>query len=125
MLTKRHQKLYCSNRCQRASERTANVARWLESGVGSPGTQRGHYIRLYLLEDQQRNCAICGLATMWHGVELTLVLDHIDGDSQNNARENLRMICPNCDSQLSTYKSRNRGRGRAWRRQRYAAGKSY
>jgi predicted nucleic acid-binding Zn ribbon protein len=26
-LTKRHQKVYCSNRCQRAMERAANVAR--------------------------------------------------------------------------------------------------
>lgn len=34
-------------------------------------------------------------------------------------------ICPNCDSQLPTFKARNRGKGRAWRRQRYADGKSY
>jgi len=53
------------------------------------------------------------------------VLDHIDGDSGHNARSNLRLICPNCDSQLPTYKSRNKGRGRAWRRKRYADGKSY
>jgi hypothetical protein len=34
-------------------------------------------------------------------------------------------VCPNCDSQHPTFKSRNRGNGRAWRRQRYADGKSY
>jgi hypothetical protein len=39
-------------------------------------------------------------------------------------RENLRLICPNCDSQLPTFKMRNRGRGRHSRRQRYADGKS-
>lgn len=54
-----------------------------------------------------------------------LVLDHVDGDAGNNRRENLRMVCPNCDSQLPTYKSRTRGRGRRARRQRYADGKSY
>lgn len=32
------------------------------------------------------------------------VLDHIDGDCSNNKRENLRLICPNCDSQTSTFK---------------------
>lgn len=59
------------------------------------------------------------------GSELRLVLDHVDGDSTNNRRENLRLVCPNCDSQLPTFKARNRGSGRAWRRQRYADGKSY
>jgi hypothetical protein len=54
-----------------------------------------------------------------------LVLDHIDGNPTNNCRENLRLVCPNCDSQLATYKSRNRGNGRHYRRQRYADGQSY
>jgi hypothetical protein len=54
-----------------------------------------------------------------------LVLDHIDGNPDNNRRDNLRLACPNCDSQLPTYKSRNRGSGRAFRRQRYADGRSF
>jgi hypothetical protein len=69
--------------------------------------------------------AICHLPDEWNGADLALVLDHVDGDSTNNARGNLRLICPNCDSQLPTYKSKNKGKGRAWRRQRYADGKSY
>ncbi|HNP56535.1 MAG TPA: HNH endonuclease [Gordonia sp. (in: high G+C Gram-positive bacteria)] len=66
-----------------------------------------------------------GITNEWKGSELAFVLDHIDGDSSNNRPENLRLVCPNCDSQLPTYKSRNRGSGRAWRRQRYADGRSY
>jgi len=106
-------------------ERADNVAKWLSSGVGSPSTGRGHYIRTYLLEQQGDACALCGCCTTWHGLELCLVLDHIDGDASNNRRDNLRLVCPNCDSQLPTFKARNRGNGRAWRRQRYADGKSY
>jgi HNH endonuclease len=124
-LTKRHQKVFCSNRCQRAMERERNVERWLDTGVGSTSSGVGHYIRLHLLEEQGHACAICGGGTSWKGQELRLVLDHVDGDSSNNRRDNLRLVCPNCDSQLPTYKARNRGNGRAWRRQRYADGKSY
>jgi hypothetical protein len=125
LLTKRHQKLFCSNSCQRAMERAQNVARWLETGIATTGSGHGHYIRVHLLEEQGRRCALCGCPTTWQGQELRLVLDHVDGDSTNNRRENLRLVCPNCDSQLPTYKARNKGRGRAWRRQRYADGKSY
>ncbi|PUA81583.1 HNH endonuclease signature motif containing protein [Nocardioides currus] len=124
-LTKRHQKVFCSNRCQRAMERAANVARWLETGEGHPGSGVGHYIRGHVLGEQHGLCAICGCPAEWNGSELRFVLDHVDGDSTNNARANLRLICPNCDSQLPTFKARNRGKGRAWRRQRYADGKSY
>ena len=124
-LTKRHQKLFCSNRCQRAMERERNVARWLATGVAHPGSGAGHYIRLFLLEAQDSSCAVCGCPATWQGRELRLVLDHVDGDASNNQRANLRLVCPNCDSQLPTFKARNRGNGRAWRRQRYADGKSY
>lgn len=46
---------------------------------------------------------------IWNNKELHFILDHIDDDATNNIRTNLRMICPNCDSQLDTYKSRNIG----------------
>jgi hypothetical protein len=82
-------------------------------------------MRRYILDDQGGLCAICATPAEWNDLPLVFVLDHIDGDASNNRRDNLRLICPNCDSQLATYKARNRGRGRAWRRARYASGKSY
>lgn len=54
-------------------------------------------------------CAICGIDE-WNGKELTLRLDHIDGDGRRHALDNLRFLCPNCDSQQPTYGHRNRGR---------------
>lgn len=60
------------------------------------------------LREQSGTCAICGCEMEHNGKPLVFILDHIDGDASNNKRENLRMICPNCDSQLDTYKSKNK-----------------
>lgn len=56
---------------------------------------------------------------------MPLVLDHVDGDSTNGKLDNLRVICNNCDALTPTYKSKNIGKGRAFRRKRYEEGKSY
>ena len=64
--------------------------------------------RPFFLEEQNCCCAICGMKNEWQGKPLIFILDHIDGDSTNNDRKNLRFICPNCDSQLDTYKSKNK-----------------
>ena len=61
-----------------------------------------------ILKEQNGVCAICGIKPEWNGKELVFIIDHIDGHASNNSRDNLRVICPNCDSQLDTYKSKNK-----------------
>jgi len=53
-------------------------------------------------------CAICSSPPIWNGRPMTLVLDHINGVHSDNRLNNLRFVCNNCDSQLDTYKSRNK-----------------
>ena len=125
-LTKRSQKVYCSIDCHGVGRRLKSVSRWLAPGEAPlAGSGRRHYIRLYLYKAQNNECAICGCDASWQGLPLAFIVDHIDDNASNNHRDNLRLVCPNCDSQLPTFKSRNRGQGRAWRKQRYADGKSY
>src|ERR1700742_2125329 len=113
-------KVFCSNACQQSHRRRSLLEAWLDGGICGRMSYQGHYVRDYLYAQQRGCCAICGIADSWNGATLTLIIDHIDGDASNNRRENLRLICPNCDSQLPTYKARNRGKGRHYRRQRYA-----
>ena len=53
-------------------------------------------------------CAKCGNLGEWMGRPLTLTLDHINGDHNDNRIENLQFICPNCDSQQDTYCYKNK-----------------
>jgi len=113
---------FCSQKCCIAYKNN-NTFYFLESlddfsGVGI------EKIRKYFKKKSNYTCSICGLA-VWNGKNIPLVLDHIDGNSDNWLRTNLRVACPNCDALLPTYKSKNFGRGRAYRRKRYAEGKSY
>lgn len=60
-------------------------------------------------------CCECNIAE-WNGQDLTLELDHKDGNRYNHKFENLRLICPNCHSQTKTYKSKNKKLKRETRR---------
>lgn len=112
---------YCSNACQGEKRKRDNLNDWLAGKV----THLPRVAKNFVLEDQQYKCSICKMVNEWNGQPLVFVLDHIDGDSSNNRRDNLRAVCPNCDSQLPTFKSKNKGKGRHSRRQRYIDGKSY
>jgi len=55
-----------------------------------------------------RECAGCKCSE-WKGSVVPLELDHIDGDHGNNAKENLRLVCPNCHALTPTYRVKKPG----------------
>ena len=48
---------------------------------------------------------------MWNGKPLKLILDHKNGVNSGDRFKNLRLLCPNCDSQnIETRGGANKGR---------------
>jgi hypothetical protein len=79
-------------------------------------------VKAYLLERYGNICSICKLEK-WLNKPIPLVLDHKDGNYMNNALNNCRLVCHNCDAQLPTYKNKNKGNGRLSRRKSYKENK--
>lgn len=74
--------------------------------------------RRYLLSRRGHVCEICR-NTEWMGNPIPLLVDHVDGNSDNGSVTNLRLVCGNCNMRLPTFAGRNRGNGRKNRRERY------
>jgi transposase-like protein len=55
----------------------------------------------------ENKCCKCGLTNTWQDEPISLQLDHINGIHTDNRIENLRILCPNCHSQTTTYAGKN------------------
>lgn len=117
-LLKNHVSPYC-NKHYIEQTRKAKIDHWLKTGdIGmSVNTTIRGIFRDYILSEQNNCCAICGLPNIWNNKQLNFILDHINGDASDSSRKNLRLICPNCDSQLPTYKSKNKNSSRTKRKE--------
>jgi hypothetical protein len=98
------------------SRRVRTVLRYCNTKVDQ-GTIRRAYLRWRLEKGMPERCdnVKCVFHTQpleWNGIPLKLILDHCDGNRYDNSPANIRLLCPNCDSQLPTRGGANRGRVR-------------
>jgi len=93
---------FCNNRCQQEYRYLHNTKPRIEMGKVS----ERHTLKRYLIRERGEKCVICNNLPVWNGMPLSLIVDHIDGNSDNHSPINLRLVCPNCNSQLPTTKNR-------------------
>ncbi len=72
----------------------------------------GHaqHIKAMLIQTELKvdECEECGQLPEHNGKPLILQLDHVNGDPRDWRIENLRILCPNCHTQTSTYANSKR-----------------
>lgn len=116
--------LYCSKKCSDKHKHDQWIKEWLcesidmEKTYSGPDNTISAHIRRYLFEEYDNKCCKCGWSEINpKTMKVPLQVNHIDGDSTNNSRDNLELICPNCHSLTPTY-----GRFGKGRKNRYKAG---
>lgn len=77
----------------------------VENSNYNRGLLKKRLINLGLLQER---CALCNQQPVWQDRSLILQLDHLNGKSKDNRLENLRLLCPNCHSQTSTFAGKNK-----------------
>ena len=98
---------FCSRDCQSVYNwKTIVVPSILLGECSNKGA-----LKSYLKQTKGEQCEICSQPPIWQGKPLTLQLDHIDGNSDNNQLTNLRILCPHCHTQTPTYGSKNNRKG--------------
>ena len=109
---------FCSNKCQHDYAYKLYISEWRQGKASGSclGECVSPHVRRYLHEKYNDRCAECGWDRK-HPIthKVPLQIHHIDGDADNNAEENLQLLCPNCHSLTFTFGGLNRGNGRAYR----------
>jgi hypothetical protein len=109
IVNQKDKRQYCSCKCDIEYKNKKRFEKITNDG--GLKTENRQISKKYLIKKNGNKCEICGI-TEWLGKPIMLILDHIDGNSNNNKIENWRLICSNCDATLPTYKSKNKKSGR-------------
>ena len=72
-----------------------NKKLWEEIGVSTKKSR--------VFKEQNGKCNKCRL-DKWNNISLVLEWHHKDGNTENETRENVEFLCPNCHSQTDTWR---------------------
>lgn len=99
------------------NDKTKNIRKFCSIECSSEFRRQSNYVnktelsksdfKKYKMCNNEYFCVLCNVTNEWNGKPLSLHVDHIDGDRDNNNVKNLRLLCPNCHSQTDSYCGKN------------------
>lgn len=107
-LLKKTSKKYCDIHCQVKYLYMNNFLDWY---LELSNSFDNNALRKHLETRYGHECSNCKI-TNWRGFDIVFDVDHINGDSNNNGPDNVRLLCQNCHSQTENFSYKNKGQGR-------------
>jgi len=106
------QKMIASRKAMEAASEVVHLekTRPIEDYLTNKVPMQSDKLKVRLIKEGvlPEECHICKNKE-WQGQKISLELDHINGDHGDNQKKNLRLICPNCHAQTSTYRVKKKG----------------
>jgi hypothetical protein len=96
---------FCSSYCSSRMLKINKIEKFLKGKLDDDSI-RCNTIREYLVSRQGGVCDICKMIPLWNKKSIVFIVDHVDGNYENNLPNNMRAICPNCNSQTETFGGR-------------------
>ena len=106
------QRQFCCRDCADKYKSISLIKDWIEGSKKlNPNSTIPDTIRKFLFEQAHYKCEQCGFEGYNVKTGRTILqIHHIDGNSSNNNKENLQVLCPNCHAMTENFMGLNKGK---------------